>query len=115
MDEDRRKRIGRRLQEIRGSRDQRTFAEAVDSVQQTISKYERGEIPRSWLFLARLAGEEGVDLNRLLLAEPQGRPSGEVGSKGSTAAEGGSNGGSSEHRTERPREESQEFTGTIHR
>lgn len=58
--------VGRRLQKIRGNRDQRSFAEAVDSVQQTISKYERGEIPRSWLFLARLHAEEGVDLNRLL-------------------------------------------------
>ncbi len=58
--------VGQRLQEIRGRRDQRTFAEAVDSVQQTISKYERGEIPRSWLFLARLAEAEGIDLNRLL-------------------------------------------------
>ena len=58
--------VGQRLQEIRGRRDQRTFAEAVDSVQQTISKYERGEIPRSWLFLARLAEAEGIDLNQLL-------------------------------------------------
>lgn len=61
--------VGRRLQRIRGTRDQRTFAEAVDSVQQTISKYERGEIPRSWMFLARLHGEEGVDLNRLLTGQ----------------------------------------------
>ena len=58
--------VGKRLQSVRGTRDQRTFAEAVESVQQTISKYERGEIPRSWLFLARLRTEEGVDLNRLL-------------------------------------------------
>jgi len=60
------KEIGKRIQKIRGSRDQRTFAENIDSVQQTISKYERGEIPRSWLFLARLAAEENVDLNDLL-------------------------------------------------
>lgn len=68
MDVDSRTRteVGRRLQKIRGNRDQRSFAEAVDSVQQTISKYERGEIPRSWFFLARLHAEEGVDLNRLL-------------------------------------------------
>ena len=64
---DQRLEIGRRLQQIRGSRDQRTFAEAVGSVQQTISKYERGEIPRSWLFLARLAEQENVDLNGLLV------------------------------------------------
>jgi transcriptional regulator with XRE-family HTH domain len=63
---DQRLEIGRRLQQLRGARDQRTFAEAVGSVQQTISKYERGEIPRSWLFLARLAEEEHIDLNELL-------------------------------------------------
>lgn len=64
---DERLEIGRRLQQIRGARDQRTFAEAVGSVQQTISKYERGEIPRSWLFLARLVEQENVDLGRLLV------------------------------------------------
>ena len=61
-----RREVGKRLQQIRGNRDQRSFAENVDSVQQTISKYERGEIPRSWMFLARLHQEEGVDLNDLL-------------------------------------------------
>lgn len=66
VDSEQRNVVGQRLQEIRGNRDQRSFASAVDSVQQTISKYERGEIPRSWLFLARLAAEEGVDLNSLL-------------------------------------------------
>ncbi len=65
-----RREVGRRLQQVRGNRDQRSFAETVDSVQQTISKYERGEIPRSWLFLARLHAEEGVDLNRLLAPRP---------------------------------------------
>lgn len=70
---DHRKVIGERIQRIRGSRDQRTFAENVDSVQQTISKYERGEVPRSWLFLARLAEEENVDLNRLLTGESSAR------------------------------------------
>lgn len=64
--------VGRRLQEIRGRRDQRTFAEAIDSVQQTISKYERGEIPRSWLFLARLAEAENIDLNHLLTGREKG-------------------------------------------
>lgn len=75
--------VGRRLQEIRGRRDQRTFAEAVDSVQQTISKYERGEIPRSWLFLARLAEAEGIDLNRLLTGQSAGaRPGSGNGGNG---------------------------------
>ena len=71
--------VGQRLQEIRGRRDQRTFAEAVDSVQQTISKYERGEIPRSWLFLARLAEAEGIDLNRLLTGRSAGSANGNGG------------------------------------
>jgi transcriptional regulator with XRE-family HTH domain len=65
--------VGQRLQGIRGARDQRTFADAVDSVQQTISKYERGEIPRSWLFLARLGAQEGVDLNELQESGGNGR------------------------------------------
>jgi hypothetical protein len=34
--------------------------------QQTWSKYEGGEIPDSWLLLARLRDDEGVDLNALL-------------------------------------------------
>jgi transcriptional regulator with XRE-family HTH domain len=67
--------VGQRLQDIRGARDQRTFADAVDSVQQTISKYERGEIPRSWLFLARLGAQEGVDLNELLAGSSVGEES----------------------------------------
>ncbi len=69
---DQRMEIGRRLQQLRGARDQRTFAEAVGSVQQTISKYERGEIPRSWFFLARLVDEEGIDLNALLGGNSRG-------------------------------------------
>jgi transcriptional regulator with XRE-family HTH domain len=59
--------IGEKIKKIRSSRDQRTFAAAVDSAQQTISKYERGELPRSWLFLSRLAEQENVDLNTLLI------------------------------------------------
>ncbi len=77
--------VGRRLQQVRGNRDQRSFAETVDSVQQTISKYERGEIPRSWLFLARLHAEEGVDLNRLLAP---GIKAGEDGGNGRGAGHG---------------------------
>lgn len=87
MDErDLRREVGQRLQEIRGRRDQRTFAEAVDSVQQTISKYERGEIPRSWLFLARLAEAEGIDLNRLLTGETVPRSSGSENGWGRSSA-----------------------------
>lgn len=89
---DHRKEIGERIQKIRGSRDQRTFAENVNSVQQTISKYERGEIPQSWLFLARLADEENVDLNRLL--------NGSAGETHETPGNGGDAKGRSEEREE---------------
>jgi transcriptional regulator with XRE-family HTH domain len=90
-DKELRQAVGQRLQEIRGRRDQRGFAEAVDSVQQTISKYERGEIPRSWLFLARLAEAEGVDLNLLLT--------------GIRASGSGSGGNGSGQRASEPRRE----------
>ncbi|MDX1661723.1 MAG: helix-turn-helix transcriptional regulator [Gemmatimonadota bacterium] len=109
MNDDQRVEVGKRLQKIRGSRDQRTFADAVDSVQQTISKYERGEIPRSWLFLARLAEEEGVDLNRLLTGDPnggapKGAPNGGSGSASEPSRGSNGNGrtyaGSEERRTE---------------
>lgn len=73
---DQRLEIGRRVQQIRGTRDQRTFAEAIGSVQQTISKYERGEIPRSWLFLARLVAQENIDLGWVLTGHA-GRAGGE--------------------------------------
>jgi len=57
--------IGKRLKELRGGSNQRDFAGRTGGVQQTISKYERGEIPRSWLFLARLA-EANIDITELL-------------------------------------------------
>ncbi len=104
MNDEQKIEVGRRLQDIRGSRDQRTFAEAVDSVQQTISKYERGEIPRSWLFLARLAEEEGVDLNFLLTGQrsESRTPEGSAGSSGTREGNGsGSSRGSSEGRPAR--------------
>ena len=72
-DEARRLAIGVALTGLRGSHSQRDFAEAVGSVQQTISKYERGEIPRSWLFLARLAEQENVDVNALLTGLSRGQ------------------------------------------
>lgn len=110
MDDEQRKTIGRRLQEIRGARDQRTFAEAVDSVQQTISKYERGEIPRSWLFLARLSGEEGVDLNRLLLGEAQ---RGQAPESGPEARDGNGNGSPAVRPAGLGRADRTEFSGSL--
>lgn len=58
--------VATRLRLIRGGRDQRDFAPATRVVQQTVSKYERGDIPRSWDFLSRLHDEHNVDLNALL-------------------------------------------------
>lgn len=65
--------IGERLRGQRGLRDQESFAERLDSPQQTVSKYERGQVPKSWLFLTKLHDEEGVDLNRLLTAKSNGK------------------------------------------
>lgn len=103
MNDEQKIEVGRRLQEIRGSRDQRTFAEAVDSVQQTISKYERGEVPRSWLFLARLAEEEGIDLNFLLTGRrgERGSTEGRAAAGGEEGNGSGSSRGSSEERPAR--------------
>lgn len=64
--------VGKNLRDIREREmglDQRTFAEKAEAAQQTVSGYERGQIPRSWLFLARLR-EMGIDLNRLFGTAP---------------------------------------------
>lgn len=103
MNSDQKLEVGRRLQEIRGSRDQRTFAEAVDSVQQTISKYERGEVPRSWLFLARLAEEEDVDLNFLLTGDTEAEGGPSEGPTSGRPGEGNGNGRSRASSGEEPR------------
>lgn len=58
--------IGRRLEKVRAPRSQASYARKIDVIQQTWSNYESGRIPDSWLFLAKLADDEGVDLNDLL-------------------------------------------------
>lgn len=59
-------RVADKLVAARGPRNQRNFAHRIGTAQQTLSKYETGDIPRNWFFLARLHDEEGVDLNALL-------------------------------------------------
>lgn len=61
------KEIGERLREYRrlGGQTQADFAAMVGSPQQTVSKYERGVVPSSWLFLSELSNQ-GIDLNELL-------------------------------------------------
>ena len=65
--------VGDRIARLRRTKgwNQEELGKRIGATGGQISKYERGEIPRSWLFLARLAGEEGVDINRLLLGEAQ--------------------------------------------
>lgn len=64
--------IAGRLAEIRGNRSQRQFAKDVGVFQQNVNRYEKGTIPHSD-FLIRLALEEGVSLNWLLLGKGQKR------------------------------------------
>lgn len=60
------RKVANRLADQRGRRSQGVFARNTTASQQTISKYERGRLPTSWLFLAKLREQEGVDLNELL-------------------------------------------------
>lgn len=57
--------IGRRLVESRGTETQVDFAESIGVVQPTLSYYERGLVPQSWLTLRRMV-ETGIDANWLL-------------------------------------------------
>lgn len=66
------KMVARRIRERRGKRSQRVFAEQTGSRQQTVSKYEREEIPESWEWLANLREIEGVDLNEFLSRKSDG-------------------------------------------
>lgn len=67
------RKIAKRLQDQRGRRSQEVFSRSTTVTQQMISRYERGQIPSSWLFLAELRRNEGLDLNELLAFEGPGR------------------------------------------
>ena len=58
--------IGQRLAALRGDRSQAEFAEKLGVTQAMISLYERGLVPRSWLFLANLSNRADVDITWLL-------------------------------------------------
>lgn len=58
--------IGRRIQRARGDLSQRELGAALGYLQPHISRYERGEVPGSYRFLAGLAAFFGADLNWLL-------------------------------------------------
>lgn len=58
--------VAERLREVRGPRSQEWIAERGGVHQQTVWRYERGDVPASWEFLARLREREGIDLNDLL-------------------------------------------------
>jgi transcriptional regulator with XRE-family HTH domain len=64
--------VAARLLSIRGPRYQEAFASRLGLSQAALSKYERGLIPKSWLFLQRLHDDEGVDLNALLTSRDNG-------------------------------------------
>lgn len=65
--------IGQRLRTVRGPRPLAAMAERVDCSIQQISNMEKGAVPTSYLWLARLREEEGIDLNWLLCGEGNGR------------------------------------------
>lgn len=58
--------VAERLRMLRGPRTQEWIAERGGVHQQTYYRYEKGEVPSSWRFLARLREVEGIDLNELL-------------------------------------------------
>lgn len=60
------KAIGRRLREVRGARTQADIGGALGYLQPHLSRYERGEIPGSFRFLAGLAALFDVDLTWVL-------------------------------------------------
>lgn len=68
VDSDFQRTVAKRLREARLAigMSQEGFASAIGASQQAVSRYERGEIPGSWLFLANLKGVVGIDLDGLL-------------------------------------------------
>src|SRR5688572_29501452 len=58
--------VGRRLRKARGDRSQREVGAALGHLQPHISRYERGDVPASFGYLAGLATLFDVDLNWLL-------------------------------------------------
>jgi transcriptional regulator with XRE-family HTH domain len=62
------KKLPERLAEVRGDRSQRQFARDLGVFQQNVNRYENGTTPHTD-FLIRLAMEENVSLDWLLLGK----------------------------------------------
>ena len=68
------KKLPERLAEIRGERSQRQFARDLGVFQQNVNRYENGTTPHTD-FLIRLAMQENVSLDWLLLGKGRMRRS----------------------------------------
>lgn len=66
--EKQKKLIPARLQSVRGSRSQRSFARELGVFQQNVNRYESGTTPHAD-FLITLAVQEGISLDWLLLGK----------------------------------------------
>ncbi|MCA9510693.1 MAG: helix-turn-helix domain-containing protein [Myxococcota bacterium] len=60
--------LASRIAEVRGARSQRQFARDLGVFQQNVNRYESGTTPHAD-FLVRIALEEGVSLDWLLLGK----------------------------------------------
>ena len=69
------KKLPARLAEIRGDRSQRQFARDLGVFQQNVNRYENGTTPHTD-FLIRLAMQENVSLDWLLLGKGRMRRGG---------------------------------------
>ena len=68
------KKLPERLAEVRGDRSQRQFARDLGVFQQNVNRYENGTTPHTD-FLIRLAMQENVSLDWLLLGKGRMRRS----------------------------------------
>jgi len=68
------KKLPERLAEVRAGRSQRQFARELGVFQQNVNRYENGTTPHTD-FLIKLAVEEGVSLDWLLLGRGRMRRS----------------------------------------
>ena len=66
------RRIARRLAQVRGTRSQRGFAQDLGVFQQNVNRYENGTTPHAD-FLITLALKENVSLDWLLLGRGRSR------------------------------------------
>ncbi len=68
------RKLPRRISEVRGERSQRQFARELGVFQQNVNRYENGTTPHTD-FLLTLATKEGISLDWLLLGKGRMRRS----------------------------------------